>query len=55
MAPTLDVTHIGTATAILEINGVKFLTDPFFSPAGTFWDAGRVVLKVTEDPALRLD
>lgn len=55
MAPTLDVTHIGTATAILEINGVKFLTDPFFSPAGTFWDAGRVVLRVTEDPALRLD
>ncbi|KAI9035496.1 MBL fold metallo-hydrolase [Aspergillus affinis] len=54
MAPTLDVTHIGTATAILEINGVNFLTDPFFSPAGTSWDAGRIVLKVTEDPCLRL-
>ncbi|KAL5047919.1 hypothetical protein BDW71DRAFT_196349 [Aspergillus fruticulosus] len=36
MAPTLNVTHIGTATA-LEINGA------------------RVVLEVTEDPALRLD
>lgn len=55
MSPTLQVTHIGTATAILEINGVNFLTDPFFSPAGTSWDAGRVILKVTEDPALRLD
>ena len=55
MAPTLDVTHIGTATAVLEINGVNFLTDPFFSPAGTFWERGRGVLRVTEDPALRLD
>lgn len=55
MSPTLNVTHIGTATAILEINGVNFLTDPFFSPAGTSWDIGSVVLKVTDDPALRLD
>lgn len=31
MAPSLQVTHIGTATAILDINGVNFLTDPFFS------------------------
>ncbi|KAJ5153954.1 uncharacterized protein N7500_009393 [Penicillium coprophilum] len=55
MSPTLNITHIGTATAILEIDGVNFLTDPFFSPAGTAWDAGRIILKVTEDPALRLD
>ncbi|KAJ5381223.1 beta-lactamase superfamily domain-containing protein [Penicillium cataractarum] len=55
MGITLDVTHIGTATAVLEVNGINFLTDPFFSPAGTFWDRGRVVLKVTENPALRLD
>ncbi|KAK5806653.1 hypothetical protein VI817_000911 [Penicillium citrinum] len=55
MALSLNVTHIGTATAILEINGVNFLTDPFFSPAGTSWNVGRVILKVTEDPSLRLD
>ncbi|KAB8202125.1 beta-lactamase superfamily domain-containing protein [Aspergillus parasiticus] len=55
MAPTLNVTHIGTATAILEINSVNFLTDPFFSPAGTSWDRDVIVLKVTEDPALRLN
>ena len=36
MAPSLQVTFIGTATAILDINGVNFLTDPFFSPAGIF-------------------
>ncbi|KAJ5376918.1 hypothetical protein N7509_013804 [Penicillium cosmopolitanum] len=55
MAPTLDITHIGTATAILNINGVTFLTDPFFSPAGTSWDLGAFSVKVTDNPALRLD
>lgn len=55
MSPTLKITHIGTATAILEINGVNFLTDPFFSPAGTSWERGRVVLQVSDNPALRLD
>lgn len=55
MAPTLKVTHIGTATAILEINGVTFLTDPFFSPAGTTFETDIVPLEVSTDPALRLD
>ncbi|KAJ0274753.1 hypothetical protein COL940_009149 [Colletotrichum noveboracense] len=53
--PKVSIAHIGTATAILEIDGVRFLTDPFFSPAGTTWDVGITILKNTEDPALRLD
>ncbi|KAJ5624891.1 hypothetical protein N7510_001200 [Penicillium lagena] len=52
---SLTITHIGTATAILDINGVKILTDPFFSPAGTEWDLGIVVLKNTDTPALGLE
>ncbi|KAJ5733034.1 beta-lactamase superfamily domain-containing protein [Penicillium manginii] len=36
MAPTLDITHIGTATAILTINGVNFLTDPFSFPCRNY-------------------
>ncbi|KAK0191509.1 hypothetical protein F5146DRAFT_1224235 [Armillaria mellea] len=28
----LNIKHIGTASAILEIDGVNLLTDPFFSP-----------------------
>ncbi|OJJ36316.1 hypothetical protein ASPWEDRAFT_37887 [Aspergillus wentii DTO 134E9] len=55
MPVTLNATHIGTATAILQINGVNFLTDPFFSPAGSSWDFPPVILSVSEDPALRLD
>lgn len=30
--PSLTVTHITTATAILNIDGITFLTDPFFGP-----------------------
>ncbi|OGM45088.1 Zn-dependent hydrolases of the beta-lactamase fold [Aspergillus bombycis] len=56
MAPTLDITFIGTATAILEINGVNMLTDPFFSPAGSSWPVTETIsLSVSDDPALRLD
>ncbi|KAK1671835.1 hypothetical protein BDP55DRAFT_696549 [Colletotrichum godetiae] len=33
--PSFSITHITTASAILDINGVIFLTDPVFSPAGT--------------------
>ncbi|KAL4755825.1 MBL fold metallo-hydrolase [Aspergillus foveolatus] len=56
MSPSLKITHIGTATAILEINGVNMLTDPFFSPAGSsFSITDDLSLVVDDDPALRLD
>ena len=57
MAPfktNLDITFIGTATAVLEVDGVTLITDPFFSPAGTVWDRGDVVLKNEITPALGL-
>lgn len=51
---SLSITHITTATAIVEIAGVTFLTDPFFSPAGTEWDKGVIVLRISETPVLGL-
>ncbi|KAJ4341496.1 hypothetical protein N0V95_007225 [Ascochyta clinopodiicola] len=52
----VSITHIGTATAILDIDGITFLTDPFFSPAGSEWktEHHEAPLKVNEDPALKL-
>jgi L-ascorbate metabolism protein UlaG (beta-lactamase superfamily) len=50
----VEITHIGTATAILSIDGVNFLTDPFFSPAGSTFDYKVVVLENTESPAMSL-
>jgi len=49
-----NVTFIGTATAILEVDGVHFITDPVFSPAGTSWNVGPVVLENTNNPAMGL-
>ena len=51
---SLAITHVGTATAIIYVDGVTLLTDPFFSPAGSEWDLGIVMLKNTDTPALGL-
>ncbi|KAF9882669.1 hypothetical protein FE257_005663 [Aspergillus nanangensis] len=48
------MTHIGTTTAILNIDGVNLLTDPVFSPAGTEYNFGPIFLKNKDTPALQL-
>lgn len=50
----LALTHIGTATAIIHVDGINLLTDPVFSPAGTEWDLGIMVLKISDTPAKSL-
>ncbi|KAJ6181250.1 Zn-dependent hydrolases of the beta-lactamase protein [Penicillium mononematosum] len=51
---SFTVTHIITAAAVFTINGVNFLTDPFFSPANTTFDPiGPSIITVLDDPALQ--
>lgn len=50
----ISITWIGTATAIIEIDGVRLLTDPFFHPAGSSVDYRGSYLQVHHDPALQL-
>ncbi|KAK1255322.1 hypothetical protein MKX08_009317 [Trichoderma sp. CBMAI-0020] len=50
---SVSVTYIGTATALLQIDNVTFLTDPFFSPSGSEWVRPVVVLKNSQDPAVK--
>ena len=50
----LSLTHIGTATAIIHLDGVNLITDPVFSQAGTEWDLGIIILKLKDTPALSL-
>ncbi|KAL3485353.1 putative Zn-dependent hydrolases of the beta-lactamase protein [Aspergillus germanicus] len=52
---SLTITHIGTATAIIDIGGIKFLTDPFFSAAGNQWDLGIILLKNSVTPAFAIE
>ncbi|KAF2263325.1 Metallo-hydrolase/oxidoreductase [Lojkania enalia] len=50
----VSIIHVGTATAVINIDGVNLLTDPFFSPANSEWDLGVITLKNSESPALGL-
>ncbi|KAK6835076.1 N-acyl-phosphatidylethanolamine-hydrolyzing phospholipase D [Apiospora arundinis] len=52
----LTITHVGTATAILEIGGVTFITDPYLSPAETSFPVGPdVVLTSHYQPSHTLE
>jgi L-ascorbate metabolism protein UlaG (beta-lactamase superfamily) len=48
----ITVTHIGTATVLLEIGGLRLLTDPVFDPAPSEYPYGPVVLRSTAGPAI---
>ncbi|KAI1134622.1 Metallo-hydrolase/oxidoreductase [Hypoxylon sp. FL0543] len=51
----VTVTYIGTATAIIDIDGVTFLTDPYFSPENTEWDVGVATLSSHYSPAVPIE
>jgi L-ascorbate metabolism protein UlaG (beta-lactamase superfamily) len=60
---TLHITHLTTATSILEIDGVNFITDPVFADAPAEYDitdimpegTEKTILKYDEGPALKLN
>ena len=49
-----SLTYIGGPTALLEVGGVRLLTDPTFDPPGSEYRAGSYVLRKTQGPALAL-
>lgn len=59
---TVSITHITTATSIINIDGTNFITDPVFDNAPAEYDitsimpkgTDKTVLKVEEGPALGL-
>jgi L-ascorbate metabolism protein UlaG (beta-lactamase superfamily) len=55
--PSLRLTHIGTATVLLEIGSLRILTDPAFDPAGSRYKWAPIGASSTklEDPALSPD
>ena len=48
----IRLTYIGGPTALIEIGGLRVLTDPTFDPAGTEYPTPTYVLRKTEGPAL---
>lgn len=51
----MRITLIGGPTALLEIGGLRILTDPTFDPAGSEFTNGPVTLRKTVGPALQPD
>ena len=50
--PAIEITYIGGPTAVLTIDGVRFITDPTFDPPGGEYASGTVTLTKTAGPAL---
>ncbi len=48
----LGLTYVGGPTALLELGGMRLLTDPGFDPAGTEFRSGTYVLTRTSGPAI---
>jgi len=51
----LKVTYIGGPTALLELGGLRLLTDPTFDPAGEEYKTGLYTLKKLAGPAIGLE
>ena len=51
----VKITYIGGPTALLEVGGLRLLTDPTFDPAGSEYGTASYVLRKTQGPALGPD
>jgi L-ascorbate metabolism protein UlaG (beta-lactamase superfamily) len=48
----LQVTYLGGPTALIEVDGLRLLTDPTFDPAGTTYPTNQYTLCKTQGPVL---
>ena len=48
----LTLTYVGGPTALLEVGGLRLLTDPTFDPAGTTYDLPAYTLRTQQAPAM---
>lgn len=55
LSQDIDVTYIGTATALLGIGGLRLLTDPAFDHAGTTYTTPVYTLRKLKAPAATID
>lgn len=52
MKSTFNVIYLGGPTVILEIGGLRFITDPTLDPSGVTFPAGPVTIEKLSGPAL---
>lgn len=52
MAAPLTVTYVGGPTALLDMRGLRLITDPTLDPAGSVYPTAVYTLRKTEGPAV---
>ena len=52
---SIRATYIGGPTALIEVSGLRLLTDPTFDPAGTSYETPVYTLRKTMGPAISAD
>ena len=52
VGPRFRVTYVGGPTALLEVGGLRLLTDPTFDPAGSEYPTSVYTLRKTKGPAV---
>lgn len=55
IAGEIKIKYLGGATALLEVAGLRFLTDPTFDPKDTKYDTGLYVLHKLMNPSVEID
>src|SRR5215471_7814822 len=50
--PAIEITYIGGPTALIEIGGVTFITDPTFDAPGKDYRSGTITLRKLAGPAV---
>jgi L-ascorbate metabolism protein UlaG (beta-lactamase superfamily) len=55
MKNNINVTYFDTAMVLIEVNGVRLLTDPVLDPAGSAFDYGPVHLEKTSPAAVTVE
>jgi L-ascorbate metabolism protein UlaG (beta-lactamase superfamily) len=53
--PHTRITYIGGPTALIEVGGIRLLTDPTFDPAGSEYPTAVYTLRKTQGPAMSVD
>ena len=55
IAEEVKIKYIGGATALFEVAGLRFLTDPTFDPKDTLYDTGLYVLHKLNNPTIEIN
>ncbi|HSP16058.1 MAG TPA: MBL fold metallo-hydrolase [Thermoanaerobaculia bacterium] len=52
--PAIEITYVGGPTTVIEVAGIRFMTDPTFDVPGPY-ASGKIILNKTKGPSIPLE